>query len=207
MPQTPYDAAGVPYDDMISYVGEVITNEAIVAGVTPGASLGDSISVGEAIFAPATPGSSLGSSVAVNDVVEAAAMPGASAANGVEVNEAIQQTFAMIASLTAQVFAPTPDERTFEVGGTRNNTFLKDPDATLDYRIDWSGWLGQDTIDTSIVAVSTGLTLSMTSHDEDSTTLWLSGGALGREYAATNRITTAAGRTADRTLIFKIRTQ
>lgn len=82
-------------------------------------------------------------------------------------------------------------------------TFLKDPDSVLDYVIDWSDWLDGDTISTSTWATPSGITKDSDSNNTTTTTIWLSGGTLGKTYRITNRIVTAAGRTADET--FKVK--
>lgn len=80
-------------------------------------------------------------------------------------------------------------------------TFTKDPDATLDYRVDWSDWLeGDDVIVASEFFVPLPLTLDADFNDTTSATCWLSGGVRGKTYQVVNRITTADGRTDDRTL-------
>jgi hypothetical protein len=87
-------------------------------------------------------------------------------------------------------------------------TFVKDPNSTLDYRFDWADFLeaDSDTIDTSEIIADTGtveepgIVVDSDEHDTTSATVWLSGGAVGETYAVTNRITTAGGRTDDRTI-------
>lgn len=88
------------------------------------------------------------------------------------------------------------------------STFTKDPDAVLDYEADWTDWLvDDDTIVTSTWTVPSagGLTKTTDSHTDTKATVWLSGGTVGAQVAVTNRITTAQGRTEDRTLTFNIR--
>ena len=82
--------------------------------------------------------------------------------------------------------------------------FRKDPSAILDYSIDWSLWLNGDTIATSSWTVPTGLTKVSDTKNDSSTTVWLSGGTLGQTYTVTNRITTANGRTDERSIIIKV---
>lgn len=78
---------------------------------------------------------------------------------------------------------------------------IKDPDAVLDYAIDWSDWLQSgETISTSAWTVQTGLTAGSTGNNGTIASIWLSGGTAGTTYTATNRITTNQGRTDDRTL-------
>ena len=84
-------------------------------------------------------------------------------------------------------------------------TFVKDPDATLDYIIDWSEWLDTDTISTSTWTVPTGLTNVSDSNTTTTATIWLSGGTAGQRYTVSNRIVTAAGRTEDRSITIKVR--
>ena len=83
--------------------------------------------------------------------------------------------------------------------------FIKDPDATLDYKREWADWLGTDTIATSTWIVPEGITEGETSHDATSATIWLSGGTVGEVYELTNRVTTTGGRTDDRSFNVQIR--
>ena len=83
--------------------------------------------------------------------------------------------------------------------------FNKDPDATLDYQIDWSEWLDGDTIITSAWTVSTGLTKETDSFTDIITEVWFSGGTDKTGYDAMNRITTGNGRTDDRTIRIKVK--
>lgn len=88
--------------------------------------------------------------------------------------------------------------------------YTKDPDAVLDYTIDWSEWLPEnDTI--------TDSTYTVVSDDDDAvvvddslftdttTTVWLSGGVAGTKYTVTNHITTSDGRQDDRSLTINIK--
>jgi len=83
-------------------------------------------------------------------------------------------------------------------------TFTKDPNAVLDYSIDWTRWLAGDQIATSVWLVATGLTKVADSRAGSLATVWLSGGTAGQSYTVTNRITTAGGRTEDRSFVMKI---
>lgn len=85
------------------------------------------------------------------------------------------------------------------------STFTKDPDALLDYRVDWATWLGNDTITASQWFTSdAALVVDSDTFDTTSATVWLRGGVNRAKYTATNRVTTAAGRTDDRTITIKI---
>jgi hypothetical protein len=79
-------------------------------------------------------------------------------------------------------------------------TFTKDPNAILDYQINWATWLGTDTIASSAWTVPTGLTQVSATASTTATTIWLSGGTAGTSYSVVNRIVTDGGRTEDRTL-------
>lgn len=82
----------------------------------------------------------------------------------------------------------------------------KDPHAVVDYRIDWSRWLRNgDIVLTSEWAVPDGIEMDSESNDTTSTTIWLSGGTAGTNYQLTNRITTAQGRTQDRTITIRVK--
>ena len=83
-------------------------------------------------------------------------------------------------------------------------SFKKDPQAVLDYQIDWSDWLGSDTIDVSTWIVPEGLALETDSNTTTTATVWLSGGTARRNYNVTNEIVTAGGRTDDRTITIKV---
>jgi hypothetical protein len=83
----------------------------------------------------------------------------------------------------------------------------KDPNAVLDYVIDWgSKWLeAGDEISTSIWTVPTGITKDSDSKTTTTTTIWLSGGTDGESYDIVNRIVTTGGRTDDRTITIIVR--
>jgi hypothetical protein len=81
-------------------------------------------------------------------------------------------------------------------------TYSKDPNAVLDYTIDWSAWLGDDQILTSTWTVPGGLSQSGVTFSGSTTTIWLSGGIAGTSYSVYNQITTVGGRTEKRT--FKV---
>jgi hypothetical protein len=83
--------------------------------------------------------------------------------------------------------------------------FIKDPDEVLDYTFSWATWLGADTIASDTVTVDTGLTKDSDSNDTTSVTVWLSGGTAGTAYKVSSKIVTAAGRTAERTIIITVR--
>lgn len=84
------------------------------------------------------------------------------------------------------------------------DSFLKDPDSTIDYQVDWSEWLAGDTISSSSWVVPSGLTNESATNSTTTATLWVSGGTKGSQYTVTNRIVTAAGRTVDRSFKIKV---
>ena len=79
-------------------------------------------------------------------------------------------------------------------------SFVKDPNAVLDYEWDWSAWLGTDTIASHTVTAATGLTVDSSTATSTAVTAWLSGGSVGASYAVTCHVVTAAGREDDRTV-------
>jgi hypothetical protein len=83
-------------------------------------------------------------------------------------------------------------------------TFIKDPNATLDYAVDWSRWLAGDEIAASAWIVPAGLTMVSETSTATTATVWLAGGAAGQSYTVTNRITTVAGRIEDRSFIIRV---
>lgn len=93
----------------------------------------------------------------------------------------------------------------------------KDPNATLDYTIDWQaeGWMPPaDQILSLVVIVQAPLVLTssefvstpLTTPPVHKTVAWVSGAlaALGQKLSITHRITTAQGRIDDRTVYVKI---
>lgn len=96
--------------------------------------------------------------------------------------------------------------------GTSQDPFIKDPDAILDYAVSWASWLAEvsDTLATSAWLVITAATIPPLLIDSDVSnttiaTVWLSGGKSGTKYALRNRVTTANGRTDDRTIYVKVK--
>ena len=85
-------------------------------------------------------------------------------------------------------------------------TFTKDPDAVLDYSVDWSLWLAGDQISTSqwTLEPATDLQVAADTNTTTRTVVWLRGGVAGTTYLATNRIVTVGGRTDDRSLSIKV---
>lgn len=83
-------------------------------------------------------------------------------------------------------------------------TFTKDPNAVLDYSLDWTRWLDGDAIATSEWIVPDGLVKVTDSRTMKISTIWLSGGLASQSYAITNRITTTGGRTEDRSFAVKV---
>lgn len=80
---------------------------------------------------------------------------------------------------------------------------LKDPQATLDYRFDWSRWLqAGDIIVDHEVQVDAGLTKvsSSVDPDGDGVTFWVSGGTAGVSYGVVCHIETTGGRVDERTM-------
>lgn len=83
-------------------------------------------------------------------------------------------------------------------------SFLKDPDAKLDYFVDWTKWLAGDSIQSSIWIIDEGLTKTDESSSGTVTTVWIEGGEVDGEYELLNRIVTAAGRRNERTLTIRV---
>ena len=85
-------------------------------------------------------------------------------------------------------------------------TFTKDPDAVLDYSVDWSLWLAGDQIASSEWLLEGGALIEKVtdSHTATKATVWLRGGQAGTTYLVTNRIVTVAGRTDDRSISVRV---
>lgn len=88
-------------------------------------------------------------------------------------------------------------------------TWTQDPSDELDYTIDWNddGWLGTDTITgTPTWTVPAGLTQpTSATNTTTTTTVWLAGGSVGEDYEVACKITTVAGRKAERTIRIQVR--
>jgi hypothetical protein len=88
------------------------------------------------------------------------------------------------------------------------SSFVKDPDATLDYKFDWSNWLtGSEIISSFALDVPSGLTLDSSSNDNTSVTAWISGGTVNTKYAVGCEITTnsSPARVDERSITIKVR--
>jgi hypothetical protein len=85
------------------------------------------------------------------------------------------------------------------------NVFVKDPQAILDYVVDWTDWLSSDTISVVAWVVPAGITNPSISNTTKTATIWLSSGTAGNSYDITCRITTAGGRTDERTITVSVR--
>jgi hypothetical protein len=84
-------------------------------------------------------------------------------------------------------------------------TYIKDPDAVLDYGFDWSDWLAVgETIATSTWTFPAGITQDSANNSTTSTGVWVSGGTVGQTYEIVNHIITSAGRKDDRTLMILV---
>lgn len=93
----------------------------------------------------------------------------------------------------------------------------KDPQAVLDYSVCWKDWLAGDSIASVVWTVAAGLTkaseavnsgavtIDGVSHPANTVaTAWLSGGTAGALYDVACRVTTAGGRTDERTFRVKV---
>jgi len=90
----------------------------------------------------------------------------------------------------------------------------KDPDATLDYSVDWTDWLAQgDSLQTSVWTVSTVTSdyrpLLQNSNTVNTVTsvgtVFISNGSAGNTYTLTNRVTTDSGLTDERYFRMRIK--
>ena len=97
------------------------------------------------------------------------------------------------------------------------DSFIKDPDAVLDYKFDWkaltngsgtSDWLqAGETISSFTIDADSGITVGSSSRTDANTsiTVWLSGGTAGNDYAVRCEIVTSATRTDERTMMIQVR--
>lgn len=82
------------------------------------------------------------------------------------------------------------------------SSFLKDPDATLDFVFDWSDWLQSgETISSYIITTDSGITNEGDDESDGIVTVWLSGGTAGARYSVACKITTSLNRIDERTML------
>jgi hypothetical protein len=85
--------------------------------------------------------------------------------------------------------------------------FLKDPDSTLDYRVDWAGALtGAQTIVSSRWAVEPAGVLMVVGQavEPQAAVVRLSGGLAGHVYRVGNRVTLSDGTVDERSLVLRV---
>jgi hypothetical protein len=80
--------------------------------------------------------------------------------------------------------------------------YIKDPDAVLDYTYDWSSFLadGEVIVEHEIFLSGDDITLDVSTADNTTVTVWLSGGIVREYYYITCRITTDQGRVDNRSI-------
>lgn len=86
-----------------------------------------------------------------------------------------------------------------------------DPDETKDYVLDWSNVMdaANDTISSSTwtltsKATTDGLTITTDSFTDDTAVVWFTGGEANNLYRVLNEVTTAGGRTLQRTVLLEV---
>lgn len=83
--------------------------------------------------------------------------------------------------------------------------FVKDPDAVLDYAIDWSRWLvAGDAVQSALWTAPSGISIDDDALSGALATVWLSGGTPGETYVVTCSITTTMGRADDRSILIAV---
>ena len=78
---------------------------------------------------------------------------------------------------------------------------IKDPQAILDYAVDWTGWLQSgETITDAEWAIPPGITQATPAPSVEGgrCVVWLSGGTAGTTYRVVCHVTTSMGRQDDR---------
>lgn len=81
---------------------------------------------------------------------------------------------------------------------------IKDPQAVLDYRMDWSPWLQPDELVTAFSATAQGVAISSVTHANGTVTFWLAEGEPTTSGVVTVEITTSVGRTDQRSITVHI---
>lgn len=86
--------------------------------------------------------------------------------------------------------------------------FVKDPQAILDYKFDWSDWLAAgETIESYTLDPQSGIAVTddEATDSDTSVTVWLSGGSVGSAYTVGCYIVTSDGRQDERTIIVEVK--
>ena len=92
------------------------------------------------------------------------------------------------------------------MANAKTTTLLKDPDAKLNYTLNWSKWLDTgDTISSATWLADTAITIHSSSNTTTAATVILSGGKLAKKYRITCRVTTSNGLIDDRSFWLQIR--
>ncbi len=86
---------------------------------------------------------------------------------------------------------------------------LKDPEATLDYSVDWGAeYLGDDILATSEWSVlpdeTGGITVEGNTFDAKIATVKAAGGLAGRVYQLINHVVMDSGRTDSRSIVLRV---
>ncbi|QIB67190.1 phage fiber-tail adaptor protein [Kineobactrum salinum] len=82
---------------------------------------------------------------------------------------------------------------------------MKDVDATLDFRINWTRWLPEESVIVASEWIVDDTLVEVTSvHNDQRATILVRGGVVGQRPLITNRITTSDGLVDDRTIRLKI---
>lgn len=81
---------------------------------------------------------------------------------------------------------------------------LKDPDAQVPFKWDWTSWLTDGDSISSHTIIVDGVSLVSSAEASGVVTATLSGGTAGKTATATCRITTSNGYTDDRTITLTI---
>lgn len=83
---------------------------------------------------------------------------------------------------------------------------IKSPAAVVDYGVRWARYLAEgDSLATSTWSIAGTATLSAPAIAGTDTRVWLTGGTAGETLVLTNRITTALGRTDERSFSVPVR--
>ena len=84
---------------------------------------------------------------------------------------------------------------------------LKDPDAEIGISVDWTQYIGSDTVVGSPTwSLANGLTAASTTFSSNISTVRVSGGQEGCDYLATCRATLASGVIEEATILVRVRT-
>lgn len=84
-------------------------------------------------------------------------------------------------------------------------TYTKQPGEKLDYDVDYTDWIGDDTLLSHVVSADAGITVVTSAVLSNVVKVWLTGGTDGVKYKITVTATTTGGRIKEDEFYVKVK--